>query len=334
MTHYLLSIVTLAVIYSIVSMALNVRWGWAGEFDFFVYGLVALGAYVDAVVTLPPSGTAASGLVYILGWKMPVIVGVLAAMLVGGVVSLLVGAIALRQLRQIYFAIVTFSAVLILAAIVGQETFLFNGFTGVFGVPQPFASFVSANAYPWLFLALAVAVLIVVYIVLERIFWSPYGLMLRAIREDEVAAAAFGYNPYTQRLKAYVLGGVVAGLAGSLLVSYLTVFNTDAWTPIETVLVFAALIIGGTGNGRGAIVGAFLVFGLIASTTQFLPSVPGNPDAPSALRTISIGLILLAFLRWRPQGIFPERHLRSAAAPPSGTALRSMRLVRRPRRAG
>lgn len=310
MTDYLVTIATFAVIYGITAMALNVRWGWAGEFDFFVYGLLAVGGYTYAVMVLPPAPKNDPGLIYMLGLKAPAIVGALAAMGVTGVISLVVGAIALRNLRQVFFGIMTFSSVLIMTAVVGQEVDLFNGYNGVFNVPQPFHSSLHLNseAYSFFFLGICIVVLIVVYFVLERIFWSPYGLVLRAIREDEVAAAAFGFSPYTSRLKAYVAGGMIAGLSGALLVSYLTAFNTDAWSPIETVLIFAAIIIGGTGNSRGAILGSFIIFGVILEGTRFLPALPGNPDAPSAFRAIAIALVTLAFLRWRPQGILPERH--------------------------
>jgi branched-chain amino acid transport system permease protein len=327
LTDYLVTILTLAVIYSITALALNVRWGWAGEFDFFVYGLLAVGGYVYAVMVLPPAPKNDPGLTYVLGLHAPFLVGIVGSMVVTGVISLIVGAIALRELRQVFFGIMTFSSVLIMAAVVGQETSLFNGYTGVYGVPQPFNSALHLDdqAYSFFFVGLCIVALILVYLFLERVFWSPYGLVLRAIREDEVAAAAFGHSPYISRLKAYVVGGVIAGLSGALLVSYLSAFNTDAWSPIETVLIFAAIIIGGTGNSRGAILGSFVVFGVILEGTRYLPAIPGSPDAPAAIRAMAIALVTLAFLRWRPQGILPERHFRDVALPRSLNLLRVLR---------
>jgi ABC-type branched-subunit amino acid transport system permease subunit len=315
LSDYFITIATLAVIYSVTALALNVRWGWAGEFDFFVYGLLAVGGYVYAVMVLPPAPKNDPGLIYFLGLKAPFIVGAIAAMGATGVISLIVGVIALRELRQVFFGIMTFSSVLIMAAVVGQETPLFNGYNGVFGVPQPFYSslHLQDQTYAYFFLGLCVVILIAVYLLLERIFWSPFGLALRAIREDEIAAAAFGHSPFAARLKAYVVGGMIAGLSGALLVSYLTAFNTDAWSPIETVLIFAAIIIGGTGNGKGAILGSFIVFGVILEGTRYLPPIPGNPNTPGAARAIAIALVTLIFLRWRPEGILPERHLRDLA---------------------
>lgn len=325
MIDYLVSVITLVLIFSVVSLALNVRWGWAGEFDFFVYGLLALGAYVYAVVALPPAPAGDTGLTYILGLNQSFPVAALVAMAVTGLISLVVGAVALRSLRQVFFGIMTFSSVLIMTAVIAQEAGLFNGYNGVFGLSQPFNGILHLRdqQYSFFFLGLTVVSLGVVYWVLQRVFWSPYGLMLRAIREDEVAAQAFGFNVYTARLKAYVLGGIVAGFAGALLVSYLTAWNTDAWAPIETVLIFACIIIGGQGNNRGAILGSFIVFGVILEGTRFLPEIPGHPTAVSAIRAIAIALVMLAFLRWRPQGIIPEPHLRATDRPPAFPRLRS-----------
>lgn len=330
MIDYAVTIATLASIFAIVALALNVRWGWAGEFDFFVYGLLALGAYVYAVITLPPAPKDDPGLIYMLGLSQPFPVGLIGAMAVTGFVSLIVGAVALRSLRQVFFGIMTFSSVLIMAAIISQETGIFNGYNGVFGLTQPFNDILQLpdTEYSYFFLGLCVISLILVYLLLERIFWSPYGLVLRAIREDEVSAAAFGRNPYTARLKAYVLGGVIAGFSGALLVSYLTAFNTDAWTPQETVLIFACIIIGGTGNGKGAILGSFIVFGLILEGTRFLPAIPGHPDLPSAIRAIAIAVVMLAFLRWRPQGLLPERHLVDGDESPPGRLARLLHALR------
>jgi branched-chain amino acid transport system permease protein len=324
MIPYLGTVLTLAVIYGIAALAQNVRWGWAGEFDFFVYGLLALGAYVYAVVTLPPAPGKAQGVTYILGLHLPFLVGVAAAIGVTSLVSVVIGSVALRQLRQIYFAIMTFSSVLIMAAVIGEQSEIFNGYTGVYGVAQPFNSVLHLDdkQYSWFFLGLCLVVLLIVYLVVERLFWSPWGLVVRAVREDEVAAASFGHAAYSQRLKVYVFGGAIAGLAGSLLITYLSAFNVDAWSPIETVLLFAALIIGGTGNSRGVILGSFIVFGLILESTRFMPNLFGNPDTPAASRAVAIALVMLAFLRWRPQGLFPERHVKSAPAPRRGSLLR------------
>ena len=317
MLNYLLSVATLVVIYSIVSLALNVRWGWAGLFDFFVYALVAIGAYVYGVVTLPAAPGNQYGDQYILGLHLPFIVGVVAAMAVTGLISLAVGAVALRQLRQLYFGIMTFSAVLIIAVVIQAAPWLFNGIIGLYGVEQPLSELgLDPTTYALLFLGICLVALVLVYFVLECLFWSPFGLCLRSIRDDEVAAAEFGRNPYVERLKAYVIGGVISGLAGALLITYLTTWGPGAWSPIETILIFTAIILGGTGNNRGVIIGTVVVFGIIGEGSRYLPIIPAFPNAYAALRIMAIAILTIVVLRWRPQGVLPEPHMRDASRRP------------------
>jgi ABC-type branched-subunit amino acid transport system permease subunit len=147
-------------------------------------------------------------------------------------------------------------------------------------------------------------------VVVEMLYRSPFGRALRSIREDEVAAAAFGRDVFKLKLKAYVIGGVIAGLAGSLLVNFLTAWSPAAWTPIETFLLYAAIFVGGTANNRGVVVGAFFIFVFIQEVTRFIPVVHIGETALAAARDISIGLLIIAVLWFRPQGILPEPRAR------------------------
>jgi ABC-type branched-subunit amino acid transport system permease subunit len=153
-------------------------------------------------------------------------------------------------------------------------------------------------------------VLVILYVVIEMLYRSPFGRALRSVREDEVAAAAFGRNVFSLKLKAYVIGGVIAGLAGSLLVNFLTAWSPAAWTPIETFLLYAAIFVGGTANNRGVVVGAFFIFVFIQEVTRFIPVVHIGETALAAARDISIGLLIIAILWFRPQGILPEPRAR------------------------
>lgn len=330
MIEYLVSIATVGVLYSLIALALNVRWGWAGELDLAIFAFVAIGAYTDAVMTLPPSQLPPPD-GYILGLNLPWPVGVLGAMVVSGVLAAMVGAVALRKLRGDYFAITTVATAFIIAAVISQDTPLFNGFNGVYGLSEPFNSVLhlGGNAYPVFYLGLCVVALVIVYLVLERLRTSPFGRTLRAIRENETAAAAFARNVYVEKLKAYVIGGVVAGLAGSLLAHFLSAFNPASWQPEETFLLYAAIFVGGSGNTRGVIIGAFFIFVAIQEVTRFLPPIPNHPDAASAVRAILIGSLIIVVLRWRPRGLVPEPRPRDIPASPSNTATPTL-----PRRLG
>jgi branched-chain amino acid transport system permease protein len=306
---YIVGVITLGLIASIIAAGLNVRWGWAGEFDLAYYTFVAVGAYTAAVLVAGPSaGIVPPGDAWILGYHWPFLVATVVAMLVSGVVSLILGAVALRKLKGDYFAITTVAFTLIITAILSQEFRLFNGFNGVFGVPEPFNGTLNlgVDAYSYFYLGFCLVILIVVYAVLQLLYKSPFGRMLRSIREDEQAAAAFGVNVYAGKLKAYFIGGLVAGLGGALFVGYLGSWDPSTWSPFETFLVFAAVFVGGQANMRGSTVGAFIVIVGIPEITRFLPQIPGHPDLLPAMRDISIGLLMLAVLRWRPQGLIPE----------------------------
>lgn len=315
MTDYVLSVLTEGVIFSIFVLGLNVPWGWAGDLDIAYYTFIAIGAYTDAVLTLP-NASLRPGISYILGLNLPFYVGVGAAIIVAGMSALLVGAIALRRLRGDYFAITTLATALIALSFVSLEDWIVGGYTGVYGVRQPFQQLLhlGPDAYPVFFFGLCLVVAAGVYVVLEMLYRSPFGRTLRCAREDEVAAAAFGRNVYALKLRAYVLGGMVAGLGGALFVHFLGAFNTSAWQPFETLFLYGAIFMGGMGNNRGVVLGVFLSLILINEITRFLPLLPGNPYSAPAVREIMVGILILVVLRWRPQGLLPEPRAMDAIA--------------------
>jgi branched-chain amino acid transport system permease protein len=149
-------------------------------------------------------------------------------------------------------------------------------------------------------------VLVVVFVVLELLRRSPFGLAVKAVRENEIAASAFGKRTYLLRLKAYVLGGVIAGFAGSLFMHYITAFNPASWSPLETFLLYGALLVGGTANNLGAILGALIALIAFPQLTQLIPALGSNSNAGPALQNIVIGLLIFAVLWFRAAGILPE----------------------------
>jgi branched-chain amino acid transport system permease protein len=163
------------------------------------------------------------------------------------------------------------------------------------------------QSYQIFFLGLCVVIFILVFFFMSRVSGSRFGLALRSLREDERASAAFGRDIYLLKLKAYVLGAAFAGLAGGLFAAYLSAFNPSAWSPIEAIILYSAVLVGGRGNIRGVIVGILVMIVLVQESTRFLPDVPGFPNAVPAMREIVIGAVLVLFLRFRPQGLLPER---------------------------
>lgn len=304
---YWISILTEACIFSIMALGVNVIWGWAGDFDLALYGYVALGVYLTIAMT---AGPALPPVKYILGWNLPYALAVLLSVLIVLPIAAIVGAVALRNLREIYFAITTLGVISVLYVIVQIDTPLFNGFNGIAGLVTPMAGplHISYNDYKYFLLALCAVVLLIVVVVLQRLSSSPYGRAIRSIRDDEKAAAAFGRSIFRSKLIAYILGAGLAALGGSLFAAYLGAFNPSAWAPQEILTLYAAVLVGGRGNVRGVVVGTFIVYIGFIEITRYLPTVGGRPEFAPSMRQVLIGALIVLMLKYRPQGIFPDRH--------------------------
>jgi branched-chain amino acid transport system permease protein len=131
--------------------------------------------------------------------------------------------------------------------------------------------------------------------------------MLRAVREDERAAAAYGRRVFFAKYRAYLFGAALAGLTGGLFAIFISAFNPSAWTPQELLVIYAAILVGGRGNPRGVILGVFVVYTGFIEFTRFLPSPASRPEFGPAMRQILIGLMIILMLKFRPEGIFRER---------------------------
>ena len=307
MSAYLVSVLTEGAIFGIMALGLNVIWGWSGDFDLAYYGYVAVGAYMTLVLTIGPAVAPAQ---YILGLQLPYPLAVVVAVITAMAVGLIVGSIALRHLRGIYFSIVTLGAVYVIYVLAGQYVPLVDGYNGLSGLFDPMGDWFGLDyqSYQYFFLGLSLVMFVLVYLFMARISGSRFGMALRTLREDERAAAAFGRDIYRLKLKGYVLGAGLGGLAGALFAAYLSAFNPSAWSPVaEVIVLYAMVLVGGRGNIRGVVLGVLIMGVLVQESTRFLPEVPGHPQIVLALRGVIIGLVLVLFLRFRPQGLLPER---------------------------
>ncbi len=307
---YLLTLAVFGAIYGTLAMGLNIQWGYTGILDFMYIAFVAVGGYVTSLLMMQPA-LPGSGLHYVLGLNWPFIPALLVGGLAAALLALIVGLLAMNRLRSDYFAIVTVAVSLVLYTIAGNATPLVNGWDGISGIPQPFQDTLNLdyNGYQFFFLGMCVVILIIVYIFSERLYHSPFGRALRSVREDEMVAQGLGKNVFTLRLKAFVIGAFIAGIGGSLLVIYVDAFNPSAWTTGETFFLWAALLLGGSANNRGAMLGALIVPVLFAEITRFIPAF-GAPQVVNAFRYIAIGVLLILTVRFRPQGILAEKRFR------------------------
>ena len=306
---YIVSLLTTGGIYAVLALGLNIQWGFTGLMNIGIAGFFAVGAYNSAILTTPASPA------YLGGFDLPVAVGWIAAMAVAGLLAWPIGKIALR-LRADYLAICTIGIAEILRLVLKNEGWLTNGARGIDGLPRPFDG-LAPEASQFAFLALVLAVVAAIYLALQRAHASPWGRMMRAVRENETAAAAMGKDVERRRLEAFILGSMVMGLGGALMAHFFKFIGPEATDPLlATFLVWVMLILGGSGNNKGAIVGALVVW-LIWSATEFLTDTLPADWAVRAkyLRVFLVGLFLQVILRVRPEGLLPERAPKQPAAP-------------------
>jgi branched-chain amino acid transport system permease protein len=301
---------TVALSYAVMCLGLNVQWGQTGVFNVGVAGFVAIGAYASALMTTPASPDRFGG------FDLPIVVGWIAGALAAGFVSVLVGAITMR-LRADYLAIATFGVAVVVQLAALNLQGLTGGPFGIAFIPRPFADLAGTPlAFSLLNCAVLLVVVAILYLVLERLARSPWGRVLRAIREDETAARALGKNAFRFRLEAFGIGGAVMGLAGAVQAHFIGFIAPDNYQPILTFQVWAMLIVGGSGNNRGAILGAVVVWGIWAASAAAVSAIfpPAQQARAATLQIVMIGVALCIILLLRPRGILGElktvsRHL-------------------------
>jgi branched-chain amino acid transport system permease protein len=288
-------------------LGLNLQYGYTGILNFAYIAFVAIGGYTYAVLTLGPQPRG-SFQRYFFGASLPFPLPILAGAAAGGLLSAVLGAIALRRLRSDYQAMVFLVVSLVATSVVTNAVGLFNGAAGLSVIPKPLGSALNLSLldYQWFYVVLTAAFAGLTYLVVHRITGSPLGRSLRAVRDAEHAAAALGKNVAGLRMTSFIVGGVIAGLSGALLVGSITAWSPSAWLYQETFVFFTALIVGGTANNAGAILGAILVPVVFLEAVRFLPQF-GPPGLTEALQWVAIGTISLIFLWFWPRGVLPER---------------------------
>ena len=144
-----------------------------------------------------------------------------------------------------------------------NEKWLANGSRGLYRIPQFLEDSIPAANYDLLYFGVILFVLIVLFVAIDRAIKSPWGRVLRAIREDEMKAAASGKNVFRFKLQAFILGASVMGIGGALFAHGFRFIDPPTFDPLlATFIIWVMLMIGGSGNNLGAILGAFLVWGL------------------------------------------------------------------------
>ena len=303
-TLYLIAFLTLAGIAAITTLGLNVCWGLTGMLNLGIAGFYAVGAYTSAILTSPASSPTNP---HFGGFGLPLLVGWAAAALAAAAAAWFVGR-ACSRLRADYLAIATLGIAEIIRIVFTNWQGLAGGAVGVQRVPRPFESLGHPRA-ELAYLGIVMVALVATYVVIERGIASPWGRTLRAVRENEVAAAAMGKDVQHIRLQAFVYGSAIIGLAGALSAHYLKQVVPEDFNPLTaTFLVLVMLIVGGSGNNRGAILGAFTIWALWTMSDMLTGLLPAEWVVRAAYaRVLLVGLLLQVVLQYFPAGLLPER---------------------------
>jgi branched-chain amino acid transport system permease protein len=316
---FLAGFLTTVGIYAIFALALNVQWGYTGVFNFGVAAFFLVGAYTAALFTKGPDrsefqeywlglGEFFSPNFLDAGEWLPFLVAILAAGLASGILALLLSLPTLR-LREDYLAIATIGVAELLRRIVIEEEYIVNGARNLPGIPSPLEGYFDGTDYRYVYLGLVIVVLLIVFVAVERGIRSPWGRVLRALREDELATAASGKNVFAFKMQGFVLGAIIMGVGGAIFAFSRRSLGPETFDHFfATFLFWAMLIAGGSGNNKGAIAGAFFIWGIWTITLQI-----NGYDLPDALRSrifflrdFTIGALIVIILLLRPQGLFPE----------------------------
>ncbi|MFC7215603.1 branched-chain amino acid ABC transporter permease [Saliphagus sp. GCM10025334] len=339
--------------YAVLSLALNLQWGYTGLFNIGVAGFMAVGVYTMSLLSTPPDAISGQGL------GLPLPIGVVAGMIVAALVGLIAAVPALR-LRADYLAIVTLGLSEIIRLTANSKTlsdwtiatfgFGTGGGSGTDLPARPTNTLVEtyyaanntlAQRAAWVIVMLGFV--IAIYWLLVRVGNSPFGRVLKAIREDELVAQSLGKDTRWFKIKVFMLGCALMGLGGILWQGSQSYVSPDSFRPIVTFYVFIAVIIGGSGSNTGSVIGSILFVGLlfegprtlgnIVSSAVNLGSPPGTfagavepllvfnfapflaflIDNISAFRFILLGIVLVIIMQKRPEGMLGHR-TESAAA--------------------
>jgi branched-chain amino acid transport system permease protein len=284
-------------IYAILAMILNMEAGWAGLWDLGTAGLLATGAYAYVILTVQ-----GENILFAPEW--PIWAGIVGAALVTGFVAFLIGLPALRM-RGEFFLITTFAFSVVIIELITTETAVTLGSGGFHRIDRPFADLVSSRNYNFVLLAIVALTALLVYVITHRIGRSPFGRLLRAIRDNEAVALSIGKNNAVARLTVFVIAGCMIGAVAPLYVWFIRSLFPHLFHSTLTFAVWTAMVIGGIGHLRGPVLGAFILI-CLTEATQFLQVSVEYAGVLASLRPIIIGLALILIMRLRPEGLLPE----------------------------
>jgi branched-chain amino acid transport system permease protein len=285
---YLLHILIVALIYGIFAISLNLELGYTGLYNFGHVAFFGIGAYTSALLSL-------SGL--------PVPLSMAFGMAAAGVAGALLAIPALR-LTGDFFGIATLVFAEMVRLFFVNERWLTKGPMGLPGIPRPSWIAEGIAGLP-MFLILCLLLTVLVALANRRLATTPFGRALKVVREDEYVAQALGKNVLSLKIRAVILGSVLAGLAGCLWAHYISYISPSDFTLNETILVLLCVVLGGKGTNWGPVLGAFIII-FFQEALRFLPIPADFGRLVAPLQGMVYGFVLILIMLKRPEGIVSE----------------------------
>jgi len=281
--EYLLHILVITGIYVILTLSLNLVVGYTGLAALGHAAFSCVGAYASSLLAL--------------NYGVSPWIGLLVGACVAAILGVFIGAPSLR-LKGDYLAIATFGLGVIVYSVAKNWMSVTRGPMGLPGIPG-FSFFGIQLSSVWTYLILVAFFVFLTYFIIRRVVKSPFGRILRGIREDEIATLAMGKDVNKHKIMVFVIGAFFAGIAGSLYAHYITFIDPSSFTVMESITILLMVVFGGMGSLGGSFVGAAILV-IFPELLRFL-GMPSSVAAP--LRQMIYGLLLIVLMLYRPQGI-------------------------------
>jgi len=293
---YILDLVVFIGIFAIVALSLNLEYGFTGLGNFGKVAFFLIGAYTYALLI-------ETGLSFVLC--------LIIAALLSGLIGSLISLPALR-LREDYLAIVTLAFGEIIRIVVKAEHWIAHGVWGISVPPAIFWQGASFRMIIVTHIGLIFLCLLICFILVQLLTNSPYGRIIRAIREDEIAAATLGKNRLEYKAQVFMMGSAIAGLGGALFAQYIGYIEPYMFLPMLTFTVWIMVLLGGPANNWGVLLGATLVQ-LFDRGTKMVKDYLFVPVDPNNLQYILLGILIIFILLYRPGGLLKESQVKTKA---------------------
>jgi len=285
---YLVHLLIIILIQLILSLSLQVAIGYTGLLNFGHIAFYAIGAYTSALLTI-------NGVPFIWALLISAIIASIFAYLLS---------IPTNKLKGDYLGLATIGFAFLVYAVLINWTWLTRGPLGIPGIPKPeiFGIVFSSN---YSFLILTVVITLISYLIIKKIIDSKFGLLLQAVRDDEVVAKSLGKNTFKVKTIGLIVSAFFAGVAGSLFAHFITFIDPSSFTFMALIPVITIIIVGGLASIKGTVI-ATVVLTLIPEILRFV-GLPSSLVGPG--RQIIFALILLIILLYYPKGFFGKIEL-------------------------